>query len=175
MKTGELLEAAVKHEGDIAIVAKNIEYSPEDIHSIFANSYEQKKHYKILSAKLRNVYRYLTWDKKNIKNHELLEKAIKHEGDANTVATKTGYNKATISLIRANEYKGSSEKFFTKLKEVYDFLENGTVKCPGLKGDIHLKVCKSYREALSDGKTLKGTAFASVKEMCPFCPIGVKK
>lgn len=117
MKTGELLEAAVKHEGDIAIVAKNIEYSPEDIHSIFANSYEQKKHYKILSAKLRNVYRYLTWDKKNIKNHELLEKAIKHEGDANTVATKTGYNKATISLIRANEYKGSSEKFFVEPKQ----------------------------------------------------------
>ncbi|MDR0408675.1 MAG: hypothetical protein LBH45_07165 [Campylobacteraceae bacterium] len=104
---------------------------------------------------------------------ELLRKAIKHESNnASAVAKRTGYNKATISLIRKNRYTGGTKKFFARLKAAYDFLENGTVKCPGLKGDMHLKVCKSYREAVREGKTLKGTAFAQVRELCPFCPLG---
>lgn len=108
-------------------------------------------------------------------NKELLEAAIKHEmGNASEVARKTDYNKTTVSLIKADKYVGRVNKFFEKLRTTYDFLENGSVKCPGLRGDIHLKVCKSYQEAVREGRTLKGAAFAAVKDICPFCPMGAK-
>jgi len=107
---------------------------------------------------------------------ELLEAAVKHEnGNAKAVAEKLGYHKATISQIRNGKYLGNTKAFFRELKEKYSFLQNATVKCPGLKGDIHLKVCSSYRQAIREGKTIRGAAFAIVKQVCPFCPINEVK
>jgi hypothetical protein len=109
-------------------------------------------------------------------NKELLDAAIKNEnGIAANVARRIGYSKVTICQIRAGKYLGNDKAFFAKLRKSYDFLVNGTIRCPGLRGDIHIEVCRSYREAVRDSKTLKGTAFALVKDMCKFCPIGGEK
>ncbi|MDR1008048.1 MAG: hypothetical protein LBL65_05740 [Campylobacteraceae bacterium] len=104
----------------------------------------------------------------------LLKKAIRHEGTLSAVAKKIGYSKATTSLIRSGKYFGSYRIFYAKLKKVYDFFENGVVMCPGIKGEIHLQVCRQYRVAIREGKILKGAAFAQAKDMCPFCPAGAK-
>jgi hypothetical protein len=104
----------------------------------------------------------------------LLEEAIKYEGTASAVAYKTGYSKVTISLIRNGKYYGGHKVFYARLKRAYNFLSNGVIMCPGLKGEIHIQVCKQYREAVRDGKILKGAAFVQAKAMCPYCPIGDK-
>jgi hypothetical protein len=112
-----------------------------------------------------------------MKDFELLEAAIKHEnGNAATVAKNIDYNKATISLIRRGKYPGKTKLFFDALKKRYDFLANGIIKCPALKSEMHIEVCRSYRKALKEGKNLKAHIFASVKATCPFCPMyeGVK-
>jgi hypothetical protein len=109
----------------------------------------------------------------NIK--ELLELAIEHEGSAAAVARRIGYSPATISVVRADKYDAGIKKFYTRLRKEYEHLIAGQVMCPGLKSEIHTQVCRKYREAVREGKILKGSAFAIVKEMCPFCPIGGEK
>ncbi|MDR0579608.1 MAG: hypothetical protein LBG21_03295 [Campylobacteraceae bacterium] len=106
---------------------------------------------------------------------ELLEIAIDYEGSANAVARVIGYSKSAVCLVRKGKYDGNANVFYAKLKREYDFLINGIIMCPGIKGEMHPKVCKQYKEAAKAGKMLKGAAFLQVKDMCRYCPIGGRR
>jgi hypothetical protein len=106
-----------------------------------------------------------------MKIEELLELAIKDEGNAARVARKIGYSKTIVSLIQKGKYDAGLQKFGIALRKAYSHLISGQIMCPGVRSEIHAEICRKYRKAVKQNKPLKDTMFLLVKDMCPYCPM----
>ena len=103
-------------------------------------------------------------------NEELLLEAIEKLGSVSEVARRIGVSKTAISQAKNGKYP-NPEHIYEKLRKKLGYLMEQQVKCPGLKFEIHMEVCRRFAEAVRDDKMLSGVNFQFAREMCPYCPI----
>ena len=107
-------------------------------------------------------------------NEELLVAAIENFGSLEKVGKEIGVSKTTLCRIQHGNYP-NPEYTYQKLRKKLGYLMDATVRCPGLKFEIHTEVCRRFAEAVRDDKVLSGVNFQLAREMCPYCPINPAK